>query len=108
MRACFFNRVPTAASRAKNGRLSRTAGHTRSAFPAEQRRPGSAQLRPARVRLIHPLQFFWTEFYRITDEQYALFSSNHVAAVEFADACRRREKDDLLILDPGPNRGTAI
>ncbi|WP_299575261.1 hypothetical protein [uncultured Williamsia sp.] len=48
----------------------------------------------------------YEEYYRIGDDQYARFLQEPRAARDFADACRRREHDDLLILQPGWNRGT--
>jgi hypothetical protein len=48
----------------------------------------------------------YTEFYWITDEQYQRFCGNHDLGFEFAEACRRREHDDLLVYRPGTDRGT--
>ena len=45
--------------------------------------------------------------YEITDAQYERFLADHDSALEFVNACRRREKDDLLLEPPGPNRGVA-
>jgi hypothetical protein len=48
----------------------------------------------------------YIESYWIADEQYQHFSENQDLAIEFADACRRREHDDLLTHRPGKYRGT--
>jgi hypothetical protein len=46
------------------------------------------------------------ELYWIDEEQYQSFSDNHDLAFGFAEACRRREHDDLLVYKPGTDRGT--
>lgn len=48
----------------------------------------------------------YEEYYRIDAVEYERFKSNSAAARAFADACRRREHDDRLILKPGSDRGT--
>jgi len=48
----------------------------------------------------------YIESYWIADEQYKNFLEDQSLAVEFADACRRREHDDLLTHKPGRIRGT--
>lgn len=48
----------------------------------------------------------YIEFYWIDDEQYQQFFENEDLAFEFAEACRRREHDDLLVYEPGRDRGT--
>ena len=48
----------------------------------------------------------YIESYWIDDEQYQSFLENQAVAIEFADACRRREHDDLLTHKPGRFRGT--
>lgn len=48
----------------------------------------------------------YIEYYWIGAEQYKLFSSDHERAVEFAEACRRRDNDALLVYKPGTDRGT--
>ncbi|KAA0112574.1 hypothetical protein [Mycolicibacterium sp. P9-22] len=48
----------------------------------------------------------YIEYYWIDADQYELFSNNHERAFEFAEACRRRENDDLLVYTPGTDRGT--
>lgn len=48
----------------------------------------------------------YIEFYWITDEQYQGFLADGDLAFEFAEACRRREHDDLIVYKPGSDRGT--
>jgi hypothetical protein len=48
----------------------------------------------------------YSEEYWITEEQHRQFADNHDLAFEFAEACRRREHDDLLVYRPGTDRGT--
>ena len=48
----------------------------------------------------------YEERYRLSEDTYRRFLANPPAARQFADECRRREHDDLLILQPGSNRGT--
>lgn len=48
----------------------------------------------------------YIEYYWIDAEQYRLFMDDHQRAVEFAEACRRRENDALLVYTPGTDRGT--
>lgn len=48
----------------------------------------------------------YIESYWIADEQYQNFSNNQDLAIEFAEACRRREHDHLLTHSPGKYRGT--
>jgi hypothetical protein len=45
------------------------------------------------------------ESYWITPEKYESFISDQTAAIAFADECRRREHDKLLIFQPGSDRG---
>jgi hypothetical protein len=47
----------------------------------------------------------YVETYAIAAEQYQLFVSDEAAATKFADECRRREHDDLLVFQPGTDRG---
>jgi hypothetical protein len=56
---------------------------------------------PASNPMVDYIETFWLD-----DEQYAAFSEHENLAVEFADACRRREHDDLLTHQPGRYRGT--
>ena len=48
----------------------------------------------------------YIEYYWLDDKQYELFTSDHECAAEFAEACRRRESDALLVYRPGTDRGT--
>ncbi|MBB3602531.1 hypothetical protein FHT40_002164 [Mycolicibacterium sp. BK556] len=50
----------------------------------------------------------YEEYYRLTLDQYERFMSDHEAALNFVESCRRQEHDDLLIQKPGWNRGAAI
>lgn len=50
----------------------------------------------------------YEEYYAISPEQSDAFLADRTAAIEFVEACRRREHDDLLILKPGTNRGTPV
>lgn len=49
----------------------------------------------------------YEEYYRLTPDQYSRFIADAAAARVFADACRDRRHDDLLILQPGTDRGVA-
>lgn len=51
----------------------------------------------------------YTEYYGISAAQYQEFVDSPASAVPFADQCRRREHDDLLMMPPpATNRGTAL
>lgn len=50
----------------------------------------------------------YEEYYEITNEQYSDFLADRVAALQFVEACRRREHDELLIEKPGWNRGVPV
>lgn len=50
----------------------------------------------------------YEEYYRLTPAQYTHFSENSSAALDFVNSCRRHERDDLLIMKPGWNRGTPM
>ncbi|WP_122521210.1 hypothetical protein [Pseudomonas viridiflava] len=50
----------------------------------------------------------YEEYYEIDKTKYELFRKDPEAALVFVMKCRRREMDDLLIVQPGTNRGTAI
>lgn len=50
----------------------------------------------------------YEEYYEITPDQYDEFLADTSAAVDFADSCRRREQDRLLLQKPGWNRGTPV
>ncbi|QSE91636.1 hypothetical protein JWS13_24865 [Rhodococcus pseudokoreensis] len=47
----------------------------------------------------------YEEHYKIDVESYHQFLSDTASAVAFADECRDRKRDDLLILKPGRFRG---
>jgi hypothetical protein len=48
----------------------------------------------------------YIETYWLDPAQHESFVENPDLAAEFADACRRREHDDLLTHQPGRYRGT--
>jgi hypothetical protein len=50
----------------------------------------------------------YEEYYRLTPDQYCLFSANAAAAGLFADECRARKRDDMIILAPGTDRGEPL
>jgi hypothetical protein len=50
----------------------------------------------------------YEEYYEITPDQYHFFLSKRDAAIEFIESCRRHERDDLLMQNPGSNRGTPV
>lgn len=50
----------------------------------------------------------YEEYYELTQHQYDDFLANESSAVVFAESCRRRERDELLIQKPGWNRGTPV
>ncbi|WP_082964357.1 hypothetical protein [Mycobacterium sp. E796] len=50
----------------------------------------------------------YEEYYKLTPDQYHDFLRDKDAAIEFVEACRRREHDDLLLQRPGNNRGTPV
>ncbi|WP_083185271.1 hypothetical protein [Mycobacterium malmoense] len=50
----------------------------------------------------------YEEYYELTPDQYSHFLHDREAALEFVEACRRREHDDLLLQKPGSNRGTPV
>ncbi|BBZ15198.1 hypothetical protein BST20_18015 [Mycobacterium branderi] len=56
---------------------------------------------PISNRMVDYIEFYW-----INDAQYRSFAENQDLAFEFAEACRRREHDDLLVFTPGTDRGT--
>jgi hypothetical protein len=47
----------------------------------------------------------YSEYYEIDREQFESFQTNIEKAASFADMCRKREKDALLIQKPGSMRG---
>jgi len=50
----------------------------------------------------------YEEYYAISPQQSDVFLGDSSAAVEFVQACRQHQHDDLLILKPGTNRGTPV
>ncbi|GAA1456512.1 hypothetical protein [Williamsia maris] len=48
----------------------------------------------------------YTEHYCISAEQYATLANDPRLAKSFADECRRREHDELFVLEPEWNRGS--
>lgn len=50
----------------------------------------------------------YEEYYELTSDQYNEFLRNSTAAIRFVEACRRHEHDDLLLQQPGSNRGTPV
>ena len=50
----------------------------------------------------------YEEYYRLTPDQYRLFSDNVSAGGVFADECRARKRDDVIILEPGTDRGEPL
>ncbi|KQW08039.1 hypothetical protein ASC66_03585 [Leifsonia sp. Root4] len=50
----------------------------------------------------------YEEYYELTDEQFAQLLAVPTDAVTFIEECRRREHDDLLLQNPGWNRGTQV
>lgn len=49
----------------------------------------------------------YDEYYKIDKDSYELFLINPVQALEFVKECRNRCKDELLIFNPGSDRGVA-
>lgn len=47
----------------------------------------------------------YEEYYRLSAEQLLTFEADRTAARAFADQCRMRQHDDLLILKSGSDRG---
>ena len=50
----------------------------------------------------------YEEYYRLERAELDRFLADPRAAAEFAERCRRRELDHLLIQKPGSNRGVPI
>lgn len=50
----------------------------------------------------------YEEYYEIDLATFDLFKCDPYAALPFIMRCRKRELDELLIVPPGTNRGTAI
>lgn len=49
----------------------------------------------------------YDEQYHLSADQYRVFAADLNLAVEFVEACRRREHGDQLIYPPGTRRGSA-
>lgn len=47
----------------------------------------------------------YEEYYRLSRDLFGVFLQDRSEALGFADRCRARECDDLLILQPGADRG---
>jgi hypothetical protein len=50
----------------------------------------------------------YEEYYRLTADQYSQFSNNGAAGSMFAQECRARKRDNLIILAPGTDRGDPL
>lgn len=50
----------------------------------------------------------YEEYYELTKAEFDQFESDLSQAVAFADDCRKRKKDHLLIQKPGRDRGVPI
>jgi len=50
----------------------------------------------------------YEEHYEIDRATFELFRRDPNAALPFVARCKKRELDELLIIQPGTNRGTAI
>ncbi|KHK97188.1 hypothetical protein LK09_13090 [Microbacterium mangrovi] len=50
----------------------------------------------------------YEEYYEISDAQYSALLVDEAVAARFAAECRAHRHDDLLMQQPGWNRGTAV
>ena len=50
----------------------------------------------------------YNEYYELKDDAYARFLADPASAAAFVEECRRREHDELLLQQPGWNRGTPM
>lgn len=50
----------------------------------------------------------YEEYYEIDHPMLVRFQINLEQALAFVTLCRQRKVDDLLMIQPGENRGTAI
>ena len=50
----------------------------------------------------------YEEYYRLSLDQFALFSKDIIAGSAFAERCRARANDTLIILPPGTDRGEPL
>lgn len=46
-------------------------------------------------------------YYQLTPELFSAYSADPALAFPFVERCRRRECDDLLLMQPGRDRGVA-
>ena len=49
----------------------------------------------------------YEEYYQISAEMHDGYPANAALVEEFADQCRRRQHDALLLIKPGTDRGVA-
>ena len=56
---------------------------------------------------VNTLSISYDEFYRLDDAQFEVFKNNVDAGMAFADTCRNREMDHLLMIPPPLDRGVA-
>lgn len=47
----------------------------------------------------------YEEYYEIDEATFARYQADLHAALDFAERCRRRDADELLMFDPGKDRG---
>jgi len=50
----------------------------------------------------------YEEYYRVSAAEYAQFLADPTKALEFIEHCRLRQHDNLLMQQPGWNRGTPV
>ena len=50
----------------------------------------------------------YEEFYELSHREYDQFLADGIAAARFADECRQHQRDEMLIQEPGWNRGTPV
>jgi len=50
----------------------------------------------------------YEEYFEVAAEHYALLLADPALALAFAEECRRHEHDDLLLQEPGWNRGSPV
>jgi hypothetical protein len=53
-------------------------------------------------------QVDYEEYYQLTPEMFQTFSADPNAALAFVEQCRLRERDELLLMKPGRERGVAM
>jgi hypothetical protein len=47
----------------------------------------------------------YMEYYKLSDEEYEALRGDSDLARDFADSCRRHERDERLFMQPGTDRG---